>query len=83
MKGLKWESCPVFTGYNRIKAKPGARVVAKVKEFGDPFVIVGNYGKGKSMAFASDIAPHWGAGFMKWEGYGQFWVQAIRWLGTR
>ncbi len=83
MKGLRWEACPVFTGYNRLEAKPGSKVVARVKEFGDPFVVVGNYGKGKSMAFASDIAPHWGAGFMKWDGYGQFWVQAIRWLGTK
>ncbi|MFB0517458.1 MAG: glutamine amidotransferase, partial [Candidatus Neomarinimicrobiota bacterium] len=77
------ETCPVFTGYNRLKAKPNAEVIAKVQEFGDPFVVVGTYGKGKSMAFASDVAPHWGAGFMKWPGYDRFWVQAIRWLGTK
>ena len=54
-----------------------------IQEFGDPFVVVGDYGKGKSMAFASDIAPHWGAGFMKWQGYDQFWIQAIRWLAAK
>ncbi len=83
MKGLRWEDCPVFTGYNRLDAKSGSKVVAKVKEFGDPFVVTGTYGKGKSMAFASDIAPHWGAGFMKWDGYDKFWIQAIRWLGKK
>jgi uncharacterized membrane protein len=83
MQGLRWETCPVFTGYNRLQAKPDAQVIAKVEEFGDPFVVVGSYGQGKSMAFASDIAPHWGAGFMQWPEYDRFWVQVIRWLGTR
>ncbi|MDP4266039.1 MAG: glutamine amidotransferase [Bacteroidota bacterium] len=82
VKGLKWESCPVFSGYNRIVAKPGAKVLAKVKEFGDPFIVVQDYGKGRSMAFASDISPHWGAGYQKWENYGKSFVQMIRWLGT-
>ena len=83
MQGLRWETCEVFTGYNRLKAKSGSKVIAQVKEFGDPFLVVGEYGEGKSMAFASDIAPHWGSGFMKWDGYDRFWVQAIRWLGKK
>lgn len=80
VKGVPWEECPVFTGYNRFKVKEGASLLAKVKETGDPFIAIWNYGKGRAMAFASDIAPHWGAGFYKWEKYGQFWVQAVRWL---
>ena len=79
-KDINWETCPVFTGYNRIIAKPEAKVLAKVQEYGDPFVVVGEFGKGRSMAFASDISPHWGAGFQKWENYGKSFVQAIRWL---
>jgi len=47
-----------------------------VEETGNPFITVW----GRAMAFASDIAPHWGAGFYKWEHYGRFWVQAVRWL---
>ncbi len=79
--GLDWESCPVFTGYNRIMAKPEATVLAKVKEYNDPFIVVQRFGKGRSMAFASDISPHWGAGFQRWKNYGKSFVQAIRWLG--
>jgi len=82
-KGIDWNSCPMFTGYNRIVAKPEANVLARVKEFGDPFIIVREFGKGRSMAFASDISPHWGAGFQKWENYGRSFVQAIRWLAGR
>ncbi|MGC9385096.1 MAG: glutamine amidotransferase [Kosmotogaceae bacterium] len=28
----------------------------------------------------SDLAPHWGIDFVKWEYYGKFWHQAIKWL---
>ncbi len=82
-KGIDWDTCPMFTGYNRIVAKPEATVLAKVKEFGDPFIAVREFGKGRSMAFASDISPHWGAGFQKWENYGKSFVQAIRWLSGK
>jgi len=50
---------------------------------GDPLIVVWNYGKGRSMAFASDIAPHWGAGFEQWKFYEQFWDQALNWLASR
>ena len=83
LNDIRWETCPVFTGYQRIVAKPGAQVLARVKEFGDPFAIVQSFGKGRSMAFASDISPHWGAGFQKWENYGKFFVQSVRWLAKK
>ncbi len=83
LKDIRWETCPVFTGYNRIIAKPDVKVLARVKEFGDPFLVVREFGKGRSMAFASDISPHWGAGFQRWENYGKFFVQAVRWLSGK
>jgi len=83
LAGIKWETCPVFTGYNRIIAKPEGKILARVKEYGDPFLIVREFGKGRSMAFASDVSPHWGAGFQRWDNYGKFFVQAVRWLGKK
>ncbi|RKY65080.1 MAG: cytoplasmic protein [Candidatus Latescibacterota bacterium] len=83
LKGIPWDTCPMFTGYNRLKLKDGAELLAVVEETGDPFIAVWEYGKGRAMAFASDIAPHWGAGFYKWKHYGNFWVQAVRWLARR
>lgn len=81
IKGIKWEKCPPFSGYNRIVAKPDATVIAKVKEFGDPFIVAHTYGKGRSIAFASDVSPHWGAGFQKWSDYGKSFAKMILWLG--
>lgn len=83
LSGIRWETCPVFTGYNRIKAKEGAQVLARVKEFGDPFLVTDTFGQGRAMAFASDVSPHWGAGFQRWENYGKFFVQAVRWLAGK
>ena len=47
----------------------------------NPLVVVWEFGKGRAMAFSTDCSPHWAAFFQPWEYYGQFWRQAIRWLG--
>jgi uncharacterized membrane protein len=83
VKGLKWEKCPPFSGYNKVIAKPDATVIARVSEFGDPFIVVHKYGKGRSIAFASDVSPHWGAGFQKWKNYGKSFAQMLRWLAAK
>jgi uncharacterized membrane protein len=83
MRGMAWSPSPIFNGYNRLQVKPGAQVLATFKETGDPLIVVWSFGKGRAMAFASDIAPHWGAGFQEWKYYEQFWNQVLDWLGSR
>ncbi len=41
------------------------------------------FGKGRTMAFASDCSPHWAAHFQPWAHYKTFWQQALRWLGAK
>jgi len=73
---------PYFLGYNRLKAKPGAQVAAMAGM--DPFLTTWEYGKGRTAAFASDCAPHWGSTeFMAWKHYGRFWTQLVGWLGRK
>src|SRR5574337_1178415 len=83
MRGIEWSPSPIFNGYNRLEVKKGAEVLAAFKETGDPLIVVWSFGKGRAMAFASDIAPHWGAGFQEWKYYEQFWNQALDWLASR
>jgi len=83
LRGIEWSPGPIFNGYNRLEVKKGAQVLACIKETSDPLVVVWTFGKGRSMAFASDIAPHWGAGFQEWKYYEQFWEQALGWLASR
>ena len=72
---------PQFLGYQRVTAKDGAAVLAVVGDGAqDPLVAVWTVGEGRAMAFTSDLAPHWGTDFVKWDHYGAFWSNAIAWL---
>jgi len=69
-----------FLGYNRFRAKEGATVLASFMD--DPMVVVGTFGKGRTMAFASDCDLHWGGSFVNSRNYSRFWRQAIKWLAN-
>ncbi|WP_038595882.1 glutamine amidotransferase [Paenibacillus sabinae] len=72
-------SWPTFLGYNRLTTKPDAEELVSYGQ--DPFLVVGQYKKGKTAAFASDCAPHWGSlEFMNWEHYQQLWVNILNYL---
>jgi uncharacterized membrane protein len=69
---------PVLLGYNRIIAKPESTVV--VRHRGDPLLVVGQSGAGRTVAFASDFAPHWAPPeFVSWEHYAPLWTAIIQW----
>jgi uncharacterized membrane protein len=71
---------PYFLGYNRFGAKAGATTLMEVG--GDPFLVVGEHGEGRTAAFASDCSPHWGSPeFMAWDDYAPFWSQLVGWVG--
>lgn len=73
---------PILLGYNQLKAKPGATVVATHGD--DPLLVVSEAGKGRSVAFASDVAPHWAPPeFMSWPYYPKLWASIVRWAAGR
>ncbi len=73
---------PILLGYNRIAAKPGATLVASVGD--DPLIVAGGFGKGRSVAFASDCGPHWAPPpFVDWAGYDRLWTQLCDWAASR
>lgn len=77
--GNQW---PQLLGYNRIEAKPDAEVLLRRER--DVLLAVWSYGDGRTLAFASDCAPHWGSTeFVAWEHYGAFWRGAVRWLAGK
>lgn len=70
---------PALLGYNRLTAKTEATVVAKAGS--DPLIVAGDYGNGRSVAFASDCGPHWAPpAFVEWEGYATMWRQLVGWV---
>jgi uncharacterized membrane protein len=77
------DSWPHLLGFNELVAKPEAEVLATID--GHPLLTVWQYGEGRSLAWASDIGPHWcPEPFATWDGYGRLWRQAVEWLaGSR
>ena len=74
---------PAFLGVNEVLVKPGAHVIARLPadQGGHPLLVTGTYGRGRSLAWMSDIGPHWlPTAFVQWPGYRQLWVQALTWL---
>lgn len=73
---------PEVLGYNQFSAKTGSVVAMEID--GDPFLVLGTYGKGRTAAFATDCSPHWAPPeFVNWEGYPVFWNNLISYLAAR
>lgn len=70
---------PALLGYQRLSARPEATVAATVGEH--PLLTVGEAGAGRTLAYASDIGPHWAPpAFTDWPGFATLWDRAVRWL---
>lgn len=73
---------PYFLGYNQLRASARGIVLATAGD--DVFIAVGEFGRGRSAAFASDCGPHWGPPpFVEWEHYPRFWSNLVHWLSQR
>ena len=71
---------PFFLGYNKCLVKEGAALLATFNK--DPFIALGEFGQGRSIAFTTDCSPHWGPyEFVNWVHYNRLWSQMARWAG--
>jgi uncharacterized membrane protein len=76
--GTTW---PDLLGLNEVTAKDDAQVVAECA--GHPLLVLGSYGRGRTAAFTSDIAPHWAPpAFLDWDGYPELWDRLVGWLSA-
>jgi len=70
---------PPLLGYNRVLGKENAHIVLRCGE--DPLLVTGSFGRGRTLAYTSDMSPHWGSqAFISWEHYPRFWRQLVAWL---
>ena len=68
---------PVLHGQVVTYPKPGADVVIRTGE--GPLLAAWQYGLGRSVAFTSDLSGRWGKDWLRWEHYGQFVSQMVKW----
>lgn len=82
LDGLPWETPPFVGGLNEFAAKPEAEILLdglpldirecnggfdfNVAAKAYPTLVVGEYGRGRTVALATDVAPHWVGGFVDW-----------------
>lgn len=81
LKGMEGE-WPDLLGFNELVLKNDAQLLAKVGSY--PLLAVRSFGKGRTLAWASDIGPHWcPETFASWEGYTRLMVQSVEWLAKK
>lgn len=73
-------SFPPLLGYNQVTPVTGCKVRLSVRETGDPLLVTGQSGRGRTLAYMSDPAPHWGCNFVYWEDYNKFWIRCADYL---
>lgn len=72
-------SIPALLGYQRVQADPGSDMLLSID--GDPLLVVGHYLHGRSLAYMSDISPHWAPSeFVTWPGYQTLFSNSVKWL---
>jgi uncharacterized membrane protein len=83
LDGLADEPWPLLLGLNEVVLKPGAQLLAELPadQGGHPLLATAGFGKGRSLAWMSDIGPHWlPTPFVAWPGYARLWRQSLNWL---
>jgi uncharacterized membrane protein len=78
--GSEW---PVLLGANEVMPRAGAHIVARLPadQGGHPLLVTGSHGEGRTLAWTSDIGPHWVPdAFVQWPGYATLWCNILAWL---
>jgi uncharacterized membrane protein len=74
---------PMLLGANEVVARQGGEVLARLPQAlgGHPLLVAGTHGRGRTIAWTSDIGPHWlPAAFSAWPGYARLWRNVLGWL---
>ncbi|MFW6059950.1 MAG: glutamine amidotransferase [Phycisphaeraceae bacterium] len=74
------QTLPPILGYNRVRPREGAEVLSWWSGGDDPMLAVDTFGRGRSLAYTSDPAPHWGCNFVYWDHSARFWSRALEWV---
>jgi uncharacterized membrane protein len=74
---------PLLLGANEVKPRSGAEVLVRLpaEEGGHPLLVAGAFGEGRSVAWTSDVGPHWlPNSFVAWPGYSRLWINLLSWV---
>ncbi|MBI2987134.1 MAG: VWA domain-containing protein [Deltaproteobacteria bacterium] len=82
LAGFAERSYPPLKGFIKTEIKRGARVdlVIPQEENSSPLLASWNYGKGKAVAFTTDLHGRWSKEWIGWGALERFWGQVFDWL---
>lgn len=81
LDGLPWDQPAGIGGFNVVTPKPGTQTLLTSVQFAvhrtdgrfnfsrgkeSPLLVVGQHGRGRTAALATDVAPHWVGGLVDW-----------------
>jgi uncharacterized membrane protein len=73
------EEWPFLLGFNEVELRGNAELLVRVGKY--PLLAVDTFEEGRSVAWTSDIGPHWcPKEFVEWNGFGEIWAKIIRWV---
>ena len=80
--GRDW---PLLLGANEVTMRdaPGVELLARLPadQGGHPLLVTGTHGQGRTLAWTSDIGPHWlPDDFVRWPGYALLWRNVLSWV---
>jgi uncharacterized membrane protein len=83
LRGLG-ENWPILLGANEVQLRdaPDVQLLARLpdEEGGHPLLATREVGEGRTIAWTSDIGPHWlPASFVEWPGYARLWRNLLAW----
>lgn len=75
---------PLLLGANEVavRERTDVEVLARLpdEQGGHPLLVTGRHGAGRTLAWTSDIGPHWlPEDFVRWPGYATLWRNALAW----
>ena len=77
LRGIDFTGAPGLRGLVPVKAKAMTETLLRT-HLGDPLLVRGRRGLGRTAAFASDAKARWAATWLSWSGFAKLWSQLAR-----
>ncbi|MCR9165135.1 MAG: VWA domain-containing protein [Nannocystaceae bacterium] len=77
LRGIDFTGAPGLRGIVPVKAKAMTETLLRT-HLGDPLLVRGRRGLGRTAAFASDAKARWAATWLPWSGFAKLWSQLAR-----
>ncbi len=82
LTGFSGGPFPLLRGYVETEVKKGGHpdVIIPKEGKGPPLLASWNYGKGKTVAFTTDLNGRWSRDWIQWQALERFWEKVFSWL---